>query len=114
MVRPRPVLSLRAALALHRVRSRLVGQRTGVINQIRRFLIERNITVRQGLVPLRKALPEILSSNTDVLSPRMVGLIVDLMQDLRSALLRDDESLRRPRSTAASEGLDAGDARARE
>jgi transposase len=35
-------------LALHRVRSRLV--RTGVINQIRGFLIERGITVRQGLV----------------------------------------------------------------
>jgi transposase len=28
-------------LALHRVRSRLVGQRTDVINQIRGFLIER-------------------------------------------------------------------------
>jgi|ERR1700730_7490046 len=59
-------------LALHRVRSRLVGQRTGVINQIRGFLIERGITVRQGLVPLRRALPDILSSSTDVLSPRMV------------------------------------------
>jgi transposase len=70
-------------LALHRVRSRLVGQRTGVINQIRGFLIERGITVRQGLVPLRKALPEILSSNTDVLSPRMVALIADLTQDWR-------------------------------
>jgi transposase len=52
-------------LALHRVRSRLVGQRTGVINQIRGFLIERGITVRQGVVPLRKALPDILSSNND-------------------------------------------------
>ena len=70
-------------LALHRVRSRLVGQRTGVINQIRGFLIERGITVRQGAVPLRKALPEILSSNTDVLSPRMVSLIADLAQDWR-------------------------------
>jgi transposase len=70
-------------LALHRVRPRLVGQRTGVINQIRGFLIERGITVRQGLVPLRKALPEILSSNTDVLSPRMVALIADLTQDWR-------------------------------
>src|SRR5467141_4783799 len=57
-------------LALHRVRSRLVSQRTGVINQIRGFLIERGIIVRQGVVPLRKALPEILSSNTDILSPR--------------------------------------------
>src|SRR6478736_4540068 len=62
-------------LALHRVRSRLVGQRTGVINQIRGFLIERGITVRQGPMPLRKALSEILSSNPDALSPRMIGLL---------------------------------------
>jgi transposase len=48
-------------LALHRVRSRLVGQRTGMINQIRGFLIERGITVPQGVAPLRKALPDILS-----------------------------------------------------
>jgi transposase len=34
--------------ALHRVRSRLVGQRTAVINQIRGFLLEHGITVRQG------------------------------------------------------------------
>ena len=39
-------------LALHRVRSRLVSLRTGVINQIRGFLIERGITVRQGPAPL--------------------------------------------------------------
>ena len=70
-------------LALHRVRSRLVGQRTGLINQIRGFLIERGITVRQGVLPLRKALPDILSSNADVLSPRIVGLIADLAQDWR-------------------------------
>lgn len=65
-------------LSLHRVRSRLVSQQTGVINQIRGFLIERGITVRQGGVPLRKLLPEILSSNTDVLSPRFVSLVADL------------------------------------
>src|SRR5438105_7537586 len=70
-------------LALHRVRSRLVGQRTGVINQIRGFLIERGITVRQGPMPLRKALAEILSSDTGVLSPRMVRLIGDLAEDWR-------------------------------
>src|SRR5262249_34590869 len=66
-----------------RKRSRLVGQRTGIINQIRGFLIERGITVRQGVVPLRKALPDILSSNTDALSPRMVNLIAELVQDWR-------------------------------
>jgi transposase len=68
---------------LHRVRSRLVGLRTGVINQIRGFLIERGITVRQGPVPLRKALCDILSSNCGTLSPRIVRLIIDLADDWR-------------------------------
>jgi len=63
--------------------ARLVGQRTGTINQVRGFLIERGIIVRQGVAPLRKALPDILSSNTDILSPRIVSLIADLMQDWR-------------------------------
>ena len=31
-----------------------------VINQIRGFLIERGITVRQGVAPLHRALPDIL------------------------------------------------------
>jgi transposase len=70
-------------LALHRVRSRLVSQRTGVINQIRGFLLERGITVRKGPVPLRKALSDILRSSSPTLSPRIVGLIVDLAEDWR-------------------------------
>src|SRR4029453_12051419 len=69
-------------LALHRVRSRLVRQRTGVANQIRGILLERGITVRQGFMPLRKALPDILSSS-DALSPRMINLIGELVQDWR-------------------------------
>src|SRR5436309_6853245 len=46
--------------ALHRVRERLVSQRTGIINQIRAFLLERGIAVRQGLRFLRAELPGIL------------------------------------------------------
>ena len=42
--------------ALHRVRERLVSQRTGIINQIRAFLLERGIAVRQGVRFLRAAL----------------------------------------------------------
>ena len=34
--------------ALHRVRSRLVSQRTAIVNQIRAFLLERGIAVRQA------------------------------------------------------------------
>jgi transposase len=50
--------------ALHRVRSRLVRQRTAVINQIRALLLERGIAVRQGCRFLRAALPEILVVRT--------------------------------------------------
>src|SRR5215467_5896823 len=70
-------------LSLHRVRSRLVRQRTAIINQIRGFLIERGITVRQGPVPLRKVLPEILASPPEALSPRLLRLIAEHDQDWR-------------------------------
>ena len=42
--------------AMHRMRERLVSQRTGIINQIRAFLLERGVAVRQGLHFLRSEL----------------------------------------------------------
>jgi transposase len=69
--------------ALHRVRERLVSQRTGIINQIRAFLLERGIAVRQGQRFLRIELPRILATPPDVLSPRMVRVIEDLAGDWR-------------------------------
>src|SRR5580700_2577697 len=94
--------------ALHRVRSRLVGQRTAVINQIRGFLLERGIVVRQGLRFLRQQLPDILAKRADVLSPRMVRIVAELAGDWRrlderietvtdeiEALAKSDDSCRR-------------------
>src|SRR5438034_427878 len=69
--------------ALHRVRERLVSQRTGIINQIRAFLLEREIAVRQGIRFLRAELPRILAMPPDVLSPRMVRIVEDLACDWR-------------------------------
>jgi len=69
--------------ALHRVRERLVRQRTGIINQIRAFLLERSIAVRQGTRFLRAELPRILAMPPDVLSPRMVRIVEDLACDWR-------------------------------
>src|SRR6516162_4050502 len=69
--------------ALHRLRERLVSQRTGIINQIRAFLLERGVAVRQGLRFLRAELPEVLGKRTDVLSERMVHVIEDLAADWR-------------------------------
>src|SRR6201984_3575690 len=94
--------------ALHRVRSRLVSQRTAVINQIRGFLLERGIIVRQGLRFLRQQLPDILAKRADVLSPRMVRIVAELAGDWRrlderietvtdeiEALAKSDDSCRR-------------------
>src|SRR5438477_2793488 len=69
--------------ALHRVRERLVSRRTGIINQIRAFLLERGVAVRQGQRFLRLELPRILAAPPDVLSPRMVRVIEDLAGDWR-------------------------------
>ena len=67
--------------ALHRVRERLVSQRTGIVNQIRAFLLERGIAVRQGLRFLRAQLPSILAAPPDILSSRMVHVIENLSGD---------------------------------
>ena len=69
--------------ALHRVRERLVSQRTGIINQIRAFLLERGIAVRQGQRFLRTELPRILATPPEVLSPRMARAIEGLAGDWR-------------------------------
>ena len=71
--------------------SALVSQRTGIVNQIRAFLLERGIAVRQGLRFLRTELPRILAAPSDVLSPRMVHTIEDLAGDWR----RLDERIER-------------------
>ena len=77
--------------ALHRVRERLVSQRTGIINQIRAFLLERGVAVRQGQRFLRTELPRILATPPDVLSPRMVRLIEGLTEDWRRLDQRIEE-----------------------
>jgi hypothetical protein len=48
----------------------MVGQRTGVINQIRAFLLERSIAVRPGPSSLRSELPGILATRADVLAAK--------------------------------------------
>src|SRR5262245_57797741 len=77
--------------ALHRVRSRLVSERTAVINQIRGFLLERGIVVRQGPRFLRQQLPDILAKRTDVPSPRMARIVADLANDCGTLAKSDDK-----------------------
>jgi hypothetical protein len=68
---------------------RLVGQRTAVINQIRGFLLEHGIAVRQGLRFLRQQLPDILAIRAASARPKpftrtsMLYLSVRLTSRLR-------------------------------
>jgi transposase len=64
--------------ALHRVRDRLVGRRTAVINQLRAFLLERGITPRTGRQHLARLLPTLLEDVADQLTPCMRALLASL------------------------------------
>lgn len=70
--------------AVHRVRARLVARRTGVINQLRAFLLERGVTPRTGREHLARILPELLKDIGDALSPSMQQIIQDLRDEWRT------------------------------
>lgn len=61
--------------ALHRIRERLVRQRTSIINQIRAFLIEYGLAVKEGRAVLRRELPSMLENPDNGLSDRMRQLV---------------------------------------
>lgn len=64
---------------LHRVRSRLVAERTALINQLRAILLERGIVIAQGKHKLEQCLVALLDAqNGNDLSPRMRILIADI------------------------------------
>jgi transposase len=67
--------------ALHRVRDRLVQRRTGVINQIRGFLLERGIIFAKGRTKLRDHMPAILEDAEQNLTPRLRNLLDHLWQE---------------------------------
>lgn len=67
--------------ALHRVRDRLVGRRTAVINQLRAFLLERGLTPRTGRRHLARLLPTLLESAGTELSPCMRTLLHSLREE---------------------------------
>ena len=72
-------------------RERLVGQRTSVVNQIRAFLLERGVAVRQGLRFLRTELPIILARSRDCgcrTTDTQQDLVLGFGQTIRRAFAR--------------------------
>src|SRR5215469_11860069 len=84
---------------LHRVRDRLVGDRTALMNQIRGILLERGIVVPQGRRKLLNALSALSSGSEDNgIGPRMRRLLDDMLaalDDEFAAMARDDAAARR-------------------
>lgn len=69
--------------AVHRVRQRLVGRRTALINQLRAILLERGIIVPQTRRVLERRLPAILADESHGLALRMARLIEGLRAEWR-------------------------------
>lgn len=67
--------------ALHRVRKRLVGARTALINEMRALLHEEGVIAPQGPNRFRKVLPDLLK--TAEISPYLVQVVVRLSGELR-------------------------------
>jgi transposase len=77
--------------ALHRVRDRLMVRRTSVINQLRAFLLERGMVFAKSPVQLREAIPEVLESANENLTPRIRNLVAMLWSEWKHMELQIQE-----------------------
>jgi transposase len=95
--------------SLHRVRDRLVGERTALMNQLRAVLLERGITVPQGRRKLQQQLAVILDATEARLSQRMRTLLADLQAEWveldRRISAFDDEFAARAKTDEAARRL---------
>jgi transposase len=77
--------------AIHRMRSRLIKERTALVNQVRGLLAERGIVLAQGIAKLRRHLPMIVEDVTNALTP----LGREVMRELYEQLGTLDERITR-------------------
>ena len=76
-----------AVQALHRVRSRHLGNRTALVNQIRGILLEYGVAIPQGVGAVRKALPLLLAEE------RWAPLLQQFLTDQQAELLYWDTKI---------------------
>ncbi len=77
--------------AIHRMRSRLIKDRTALGNQIRGLLAERGIVMPQGITRVRQQLPTIIDNLGNQLTP----LSREVMRELYEELVALDERVTR-------------------
>ena len=77
--------------ALHRIRSRLVQERTAIANQIRGLLMEYGMIIPQGIHHINKRLPDIIEDATNELSMIGRNFLLDLLDQLKERTGKIDE-----------------------
>jgi transposase len=96
-------------IQVHRLRERMVNQRTAVINQLRGFLSEYGIVVSQGKETLLAALPELLEDTNNGLTPAARTLFKAIQlewQSLNEAIKQQDKAVKlQARSSEAAQRL---------
>jgi transposase len=98
--------------SLHRVRDRLVGERTALLNQLRAILLERGFTAPQGRRKLEQALADLLDGEdgrSAALGPRIRALLADMREEWAGLDRRigayDDEFAARAKADDAARRL---------
>ena len=77
--------------ALHRIRNRLVHERTAIANQIRGLLMEYGLIIPQGIYNIKKRLPSILEDGENELSNIGRNFLSDLLDQLDATTVKIDE-----------------------
>lgn len=81
--------------ASHRVRTRLIRDRTALVNEIRGLLAEFGLVFPNSVRVLRSSLASLLSEETDDVPVSMRGLLADLARDLDFLDRRIEETNKR-------------------
>jgi transposase len=74
--------------ALHRVRDRIVANRTQLICQMRAFCLEYGIAIRPGTGAFKLDIARIITDETNDLTPAIRALLKELWEELKSVDIR--------------------------
>ncbi|MDW3221572.1 MAG: IS110 family transposase [Paracoccaceae bacterium] len=75
--------------AVHRIRQRVVANRTRLVNQVRGLLGEHSVVVARDITRIRRALGEIADSNVSGFG----DIFIDMLRDMRDELAELDNRL---------------------
>jgi transposase len=88
---------------MHRIRDRMVYQRTSLISQIRSFLLEYGVVMGAGVAAFKRDLPKLLAEHEEQLSHTLLLLVGRLREELRTLEERIDEISREIQDFAAKD-----------